>query len=65
MAHTLANDKTIAAREADEVEICIIDPDQEDQIKRLRDKLSRYWKPFEPPCVTPASATVRKRLRGR
>ncbi|CAN8066446.1 unnamed protein product [Agarophyton chilense] len=41
MAHTLASDKALVLREAEEVHISIIDPDQVTEILRKREELNR------------------------
>lgn len=38
MAHTLV-DKSIAVREDENVEICVLDPDQENEMAEVREKL--------------------------
>lgn len=64
MAHTLAADRNPSTRESEDVIISVIDPDQEEEMARTRERLmrSRMRPDREFP---PAIIGVRKRYRVR
>lgn len=64
MAHTVPNEKSNPAREAEDVEICILEPDQEQEILKRREALIQSRLKSDCGALPPA-LTVRKRHRAR
>lgn len=64
MAHTLAADKNPSTRDNEDITISVIDPDQEEEMARVREKLMRSrMKPNRE--FSPAIIGIRKRYRVR
>lgn len=58
MAHTLVNGKALSLCDAEEPEISIIDPEQEDEIARLREQLMHYWKSQDHSLPNPFDSVI-------